>query len=414
MSPSPRTIEKWARIACLVPLTHFGSVVYGQNFSMQVANPDSLGLRSIIPGGESLGTGLGLTDGIKGAFDYGIAANTVYNSNLFITDKNEKSELSAVVAPYINYRSDPEGGAKFTLKANYSPVMRAYLHNSDLNGVDQSGNVVLRYDGSKTMIRAFGLYSQSTGADRLTGDFVTGTLFNGGVQGSYQVAPRTSLMGMWSTAMSSYDSSSSVGSDIYTTEIGAYWAATERFSFGPAIRYLVTESDNISTRDAWSLSMQAQYLVGERIRIMGSLGLEYAANSGGDEKSTLGLTGFLTARYAISERWSWMNEIRYATIPSPAETGYIVNNLLISSALSRNFLRATVEFGVDYNLSDYQSVDSVTTSLANENNLNAYLSYQRNLFSDRVWFNSKVSYAVNDGQTDWNQFQIMTGLTVTF
>jgi len=412
MFTSPRIFEKWAWIACLGPLTSLGPVANAQNFSLQVANSDPLGLRSIIPTDEALG--FGLTEGIKGAFKFGVAATSTYDTNFFITKTNEKSELSTTLMPYFNYRSDPEGGAKVSINANYTPLLRAYLHNSDLNGVDQTGDVSLRIEGGKTLIKAFALYTQVSGADRLTGTYTTGTLLNTGVQATYQVAPRTSLIGNWSAAMSDYDTKGSVGSDIYTTDVGAYWAYTERLSFGPAIRYLITDSDSIETRDALSFSLQAQYLLGERIRIMGSLGLEYAANSGGDEQSTLGPTGYLAARYEFNERWTWTNDIRYAMVPSPTQTGYIVNNLLVSTILNRNFLRDTVQFGIDYNLSLYKNVGTATGNVSDENNLSAFLGYQRNFFSDRMAFNTKLSYTVNDGGTSWSQIQLMAGLTVAF
>ncbi|MEO8615314.1 MAG: hypothetical protein ABI600_09250, partial [Luteolibacter sp.] len=296
----------------------------------------------------------------------------------------------------------------------YRPIVRAYLHNSDLNGVDQTGDVALRIEGSKTLIKAFARYTELSGTDRLSGTFVSGSLINLGVQGSYQIAPRTSLVGILSGAMSNYTTNSVVGSNIYTSEFGAYWAATERLSFGPALRYSITESDNISTRDSWALMMQAQYLVGERIRFMGSLGLEYAANSEGNQQSTLGLTGKLSASYAINERWSWSNDVDYVTVPSPTETGYVINNLAVTTALTRQLLRATADVGLEYNLSNYESVNTVSTNLANENNLSVYLGYERKLFAERVTFLSRVSYTLNNGQKDWSQLQISAGLAAAF
>ncbi len=412
MFTSPRNFEKWAWIACLGPLIYLAPVAHAQNFSLQVANPDPLGLRSVIPGTDDLD--FGLTNGIKGAFNCGIAANAEYNSNFFLSDKDEKSEFSTNLTPYLNYRSDPEGGAKVSLNASYSPMLRAYLHNSVLNGVDQTGDVSLMVQGTKTLIKSYAVYSQFSGADRLSGTFVTGTILNGGVQAAYQVAPRTSLTALWSAAMSDYDTAGSVGSNIYTAEIGGYWSYSERLSFGPSIRYIVADSANIETRDSWSVLVQSQYLLGERIRIAGSLGLEYASNSGGDQKSTVGPTGHLMARYEINPRWSWSNFINYAMVPSPTDAGYIVNNLSVSSSLDRNFTRGAAQFGLDYNLSNYESVGVVTTNRDNENNVNVFIGYQRRFFSDRLDFNSKVSYGVNDGATSWTQLVISTGLKVSF
>jgi hypothetical protein len=380
---------------------------------MQLTNPDPLGLRSIMP--DSKGSGGGLTDGFKGDFGYGIGLESIYVSNFFLDENDPESEVTTNISPWLSYNSDPEGGAVMVFGANYLPVYKAYLENSHLNGFENNADATLKAEGGKTLISAFTRYSEFSGTDRLGGGFVNGTLVHFGLQASYQIAPRTSIFGNWALATSDYDSGDSVGSDIYTTEIGASWSATERFSFGPVFRNIISESDNIGgSREAWALSVQAQYLVGERIHMRASLGLEYSQNSGEDSQSTVGLTGELEASYAINEKWVWANTIRYATVPSPSETGYVVNNLEIVSTLDRSLLRATLSFGIDYNLSEYESVGTVSEDLSAENNLNVFINYHRNLFSERIEFNTQIGYAVNDGETDWSQIQISAGISVSF
>ena len=409
----PRTHKKWLwPSGCLCSLIQMWSTADAQNFTMQVANPDPLGLGQMIPGGDKLE--LGLSEGIKGVFAYGIRVHSVYDSNFFLDEGNAQSEITTNFSPWLSYWSDPEGGAKFSFGVNYQPTCRIYQDNSNLNGIDQTGDISFRAEGAKTLITAYGKYSEVSGTDRLTGTFVTGTVVNTGVQGSYKIAPRTTLGGMWSVAMSDYGSSASVGSDIYNTQLGAYWAATERFSFGPSLRYSVAESDNIGSRDAWSLSVQAQYLVGEKTHIQGSIGVEYAQSSEDGEKSTVGLTGSLTASHEINAHWTVASSVLYATVPSPTETGYVINNLEISAGLNRNLLRATLGFGIDYNFSNYESVGAATADLDDENNLALFISYRRNLFSERVGFDSQIRYTVNDGKTNWSQIQLTAGLSVTF
>jgi hypothetical protein len=381
------------------------------NITTGVGGQDSLGLIGIVPSGE--GMDFNLTEGLKGGFVYGMGIDSVYDSNLFLTEDDTEGELSTNLSPRISYMSDPEGGAPIKLTANYTPVYRSYLENSDLNEFDQSGEVTLRAEGSKTVIAAYGRYSELSGTDRLTGQFVNGSLFTLGLQGSYQVAPRTSLSASWKAAMSDYGTSSIVGSDIYTSHIGGYWSATERFSFGPSIRYSTAESDLSGTRDAWAVFAQAKYKVGERIQIIGSLGLEHASNSR-EGDSTLGLTGDLAANYAISEKWMWGNAIQYVTVPSPTETNYVINNLSISTVLNRQLLRATLGFGLELNVSEYEGVGTVATNLGTEDNLSTFVSYRRKFFLDRVDFESQIRYSVNDGQEDWSQLQISAGLEVQF
>lgn len=410
--PSRTTKSKTAIVIAGMSCIQMWCSAAVESLTLRVADVDPLGLANVVLGGDALD--LGMENGIKGDFSYGLGVSSVYDSNFFLSEDDPESEFSANFSPWINYRSDPEGGARVSFTANYSPVMRAYMQNPDLKGTDQNGNVSMTVSGTKTVVSLYMAYNEVSGTDRLTGGFVNGSLLTTGIQGSYQIAPRTSLFASWTAATSEYGSDSIVGSDIYTAQIGGFWSATERFSFGPAIRYSVTESDNTGTRDAWALYMQARYRVGERIQIIGSLGLEHAKNSNDSENSTVGLTGGLTANYAINERWGWTNGIQYVTVPSPTESSYMINNLSISTALSRQLLRATVGMGLDLNISDYEEVGSVGTDLGTEHNLGAFISYQRELFSERLAFESKFRYAVNDGAVDWSQFQLSAGLIIQF
>lgn len=412
MFRTPRISNRKATIALLGICMPWWSTADAQNFTTQVGTPDTLSLMNLVPLGDTLSLGSG--PGLKGGFAYGLGVETVYDSNLFLAEDDPESELSTSLTPWFSYSTDPEGGAKFTFAANYLPAIRTYVNNHDLDTVDQSGDISIRMEGSKTVLTAYSRLSEISGTDRLTGQFVNGSLLNSGMTGSYQIAPRTSLNGSFTAAMSDYGSSSLVGADVYTAQFGGYWSATERFSYGPAIRYAVAKSDNTGTRDAWALYMQAQYKVGERIQIFGSLGFEYAKSSRDGENSTLGLTGNLNAYYVINALWGWKNTIQYVTVPSPTDTNYVVNNLLVSTGLDRNLVRATVSAGLDMNFSSYEGVGTVSTQLENETNLSTYLSYRRKFFLERLDFESKIRYSVNSGQVDWNQFQISAGLDVQF
>lgn len=384
-----------------------------QNFTMQVADPNPLGLGNFVPGGEDFD--LGLEGKVKGDFDYGLGVTTTYNSNFFLSETDEESEVFASILPWLSYNSDPEGGAIATLTANYNPAMRVYLENSDLNGFDQTGDAVLRLRGSKTDISFFGRYSELSGTDRLTGDFVEGSIVTGGIRAYRQIASRTSLNAGWSAAMSDYGSSVNEGAEVYTTYFGGMWESSPRLSFGSSIRYTVSESDIAGTRDAWALLMEARYRVGERIWLSASVGPEYSTNSGaGVDDSSLSLACSLSARYVINERWSWTSSINTATVPSPSETNYQVNEIAFSTALYRQLLRGAISAGLEFRLSDYQEVGAVTTPRDDEQYINTYLTYSRPLFSQRVFFDSTLRYGINDGLTDWSQFTLSAGLNVVF
>lgn len=388
----------------------------GQNFTTQVASPDPLGFYGVLPLGDGFGLGPGssaLGDGLKGGFIYGIEAKTIYDNNFFLTDGGEKSEVIGIASPRFSYTTDPEGGARYRLTANYAPDFRGYWHNSDLNGVDNSGDVTFRALGAKTELTAYLRYNELSGTDRLTGQFVNGSLFNTGLEGSYQVAPRTSVFASWALTSSDYQDSALVGADIYTTNVGAFWSATERFAFGPSVRYILAESDNTGNRDTWSLNFQARYKAGEYLQFLASIGVESASNSR-DSGNTTGLTGNLAAIYAVNERLVWRNALEYVTVPSPDQTNYVINNFSYSSSLERQLNRGTVGAGLDLNLSSYEGVGPVGASPEDEENISVFLNYRRKFFLDRFEFESELRYTENSGQTDWDQIRLTLGVEMQF
>lgn len=409
--PRPPRRNGWIAATAVVGLS-CGSA-FSQNFSMQVANSDPLGLGSFIPSGPVLG--LDLEGSIKGDLDYGLELDTVYNSNFFLTETNEESELSFFLTPWFRYFSDPEGGANFSVTANYDPIIRTYTDNSDLNDIDQSGDITFKFRGGKTEISVFGRYDELTGTDRLTGSFVDGSLFTGGFRAVRQIASRTSLIGGWSAGISDYADGANEGAEVYTGYFGAMWAASPRLSVGPTLRYTVSESDNIGSRDAWALLFDARYRVGEKIWLEASLGPEFAQTSGAtSDEDSLGITGNFTTRYLINSRWAWTNTIRSATVPAPSETNYLVNDISLTSALHRQYVRGILSGGIEYSFSEYEDVGAVAIARSNENTFGVFMQYRRPLFTDRVAFDGLIRYSFNEGLVDWDQLFVSAGFNVSF
>ena len=400
--------------SALAGLTTLCGSALAQDFTTQVGISDPLGLGSFIPKDSDLD--LGLSGGIKGQFGYVVEMDTNYNSNFFLSESNEKSELSTSLMPSVRYVSDPEGGANFSITADYKPVLRRYLHNDNLNGFDQNGELVLNFLGGKTFITLFSNYRELSGTDRLTGDFVEGSLITTGFRGARQIAPRTSINAGWSAAISDFTGNTNQGAEIYTGYFGGLWDATERISIGPTLRYTLSESENIASRDAWALLLESRYKLGERIWFSASLGPEYAtdSSSSSSEGGSLGLAGELTAKYVISDLWTWMGSFRSVTVPSPNETNYVINDFLFSTSIQRQLLRATVSGGMEYRTSQYEDVGTVLANRGDENNFTVFAAYSRPVFSERVRMDTMVRYSFNEGLTDWTQVMLYLGLETRF
>jgi hypothetical protein len=179
------------------------------------------------------------------------------------------------------------------------------------------------------------------------------------------------------------------------------------------MRYSRSESDNTGSRDSWALLGELRYRVGERIWLSASLGPQFSSNSDSDDNS-VSVSGDISSRYVINERWSWISSLRTATVPSPRDQGYIVNNYGLSTSLEHQLLRATVTGGIEFNFSEYEAVGTTLAARDNEENLSLFLTYSRSLFSDRISANSSVRYATNSGNTGWSQWLVSLGLSVPF
>lgn len=407
--------SKQAAFAAIASCFPLWNSAHAQDFTTRVGEsiPFNLGGPLSLDDSSLLGWTLSLEDGIKGGFYYDLGIGSTYDSNFRLEEENTEDEFITLITPRIRYTTDPEGGAPVTVSASYLPVYRSYLENSDLNGLDQSADVSIRAVGAKTVVAATLRYSEVSATDRLTRSFVTGSLLNLGITGTYQIAPRTLISANTTFAMSDYSGSSATGFDIYSARLGALWAASERLNIGPSIRYSISKSDNSENLEAWAAFAEMQYRAGERIRIVASLGVERTSI---DDwcSCAIGATGGLSASYKINERWFWKNSVRYVTVPSPTETDYVINNLGMSTSLTRELLRASVSFGIDLNISEYEQIDEQQDDIDSENNLAAFISYNRQLFTERLDFQSTLRYAVNDGGVDWNQLQLSVGLLLKF
>lgn len=411
MFAPPRYTSRNAVIHAAWVFAHAVCISSAQNFTARTASLDPFGVNGPLPFGGALE---GFTSGaVKGGFSAGLGLQSAYDSNFFLTEDNPESEMLLSLSPSFYYTSDPEGGARAMISASYQPVANAYLRNSDLNGIDQSGSISMILSGSRTIISAYAAYTQESGADRLASGFFTGSALGVGLRGSYQLAPRTSVFGSWSTSSTDYSDGSAEGFDGYSANVGGFWSATELFSIGPSISYSTTDSELTGARDSWGLAVQASYKAAERIQLAASLGTQYSENSRESENGGFNLTGSLSASYQINELWSWSASIQSGVVPSPTQTNFVINNWSFSSSLSRQLVIGSAALGLSLDSSNFESVGPTTDSQDSETFVSTFLSYQRPLFNDRVTFSTLIRYALNNGANEWSQIQLSVGLTTS-
>lgn len=397
-----------------------------QNFTASSANLDPFGVNGPLPFGEIPDFGGDL--GLKGGFAYGIGVSSAYNSNVLLSEDDPESDVFLSVSPTVGYTSDPEGGAKMVILANYSPSASASLNNPDFSSFDQRAGVSMIVSGSRTTLSAFAGIYQDSGADSLAASqgFFTGTATSLGLRGDYQLAPRTSLNAGVSSSIVDYGDSegnsgsgggSAIGFGGYSISVGASWAATERLSFGPGLGYSRSNSDDGDDFSTWNFSMVGRYEMSERIQLSASMGVQYSDYAQDGESGGLSPAGSLKATYEINELWSWRSSVRSGLTPSPTDGNYVINGWSISSRLDRQLLIGSAGIGVNLGFSNFDQrrpTASLSETQDSQQNLGFSLNYSRPLFTDRLEFNSSLRYTVNYGDIEWSQFRLGAGLNMSF
>ena len=348
---------------------------------------------------------------IKGGMNLALQVGAIYDSNFFLDESNGESETSFYASPLIEYISDPEGGAKSSFAVSYRPSFTAYNENSEYNDVDHVGEVRWTIRGSKTELTLYSRYDELSGTDRLSGEFVNGSLFTGGMRLERRLASRTIGYLGASSAISDYSQSDLQGAQVDSVFLGGLWEATSRTAYGSTVRYSQITGDGVPDIDAWALLLEARYMVSDRINVSASIGPEYAKDGDADR---LGVTGFLKGTYNFAERWSWINSIRHALVPTSTSSNQLVDDLVVSTTLQRSLERGSIGGGLEYRYSEFVNIGRDADLRNDEQNAAFVLSWSRPLFTDRLALDTSARYAFNSGRSDWEQFLFALALRSSF
>jgi hypothetical protein len=348
---------------------------------------------------------------IKGGMNLALQVGATYDSNFFLDETNGESETSFYASPLIEYISDPEGGAKSSFTVSYRPSFIAYNENSEYNDVDHVGEVRWTIRGSRTELTLYSRYDELSGTDRLSGEFVNGSLFTGGMRLERRLASRTIGYLGASSAISDYSQSDLQGAQVDSVFLGGLWEATSRTAYGSTIRYSHISGDGVPDVDAWALLLEARHMVSDRINLSASVGPEYAQDGDADR---LGVTGFLRATYNFAERWAWINSIRHALVPTSTSSNQLVDDLVVSTTLQRSLERGSIGGGLEYRYSEFVNIGRDADLRNDEQNAAFVLSWSRPLFTDRLALDTSARYAFNSGRSDWEQFLFALALRSSF
>jgi len=414
MISSPNSVRVLAATVLLGGGWLWGGRAAGQDFSLRVAEADWLFRDGIWA--EGLGGVLDPSLGgvVKGQVGVSLSASAAYDSNFNLgAEGGEEDDVMFSLSPALVYTSDPEGGAQWVAQGYYAPSYQTYLERSELGRVNHSGGMSLETSGARTTVSGFLNLAQGSGADRLTDSYAESTIVTTGVAASYELAPRTAVIGRVSYGTSDY-ATDQQGSERYALQLGASWAATELLKIGPALRYSRVVSAGTGTRTALGALVHVSYVASERIDLSTSFGFESVENSRSSGTSEVKATGDLRLSYAIDERWSARAAIRYANVPSPEARNYLVNDLSIQGSLTRTLLYGSLSAGASYGHEENQVVGPVSSELRGEDFISAFVSYQRPVFNERAGFFTALNYSRSEGNREWSRWLLSTGVSIQF
>jgi hypothetical protein len=378
----------------------------------QLATSTNLGLTGVST--DRLRTGPPIAPLIKGAFSSVISLTSIYDSNFFLDENQPRDEFTTMLSPQIHYSSDPEGGAPLTIVADYEANARFYSDNSNFDGINHRGGVMAKAEGSKSTITAEAQYNSTSATDSLTRTFVTTSLTSLRLLGSYQVAPKTSFYAGLSNDSSTYDAPGFTAYQTMNTQTGFFWSANERFSMGPSINYSSARSDNTGNHEIGTVSIQSRYKFAESVQILASIGINQALSEAESNNHQAGLTGHLAAYCQINPLWTWESSIQHVTTPSATQTDYLVNDFALSTKIMRNFSTSTASLGLLFDLQSYEALADVNKKLLDDSRSEIIIGYQKIICNGRSKINSTARYALNSGNTGWEQLQLTAKISVNF
>ena len=388
------------------------SIADAATLNSQLATSTNLGLIGMST--ERWGHGPSTASLIKGEISSAISLTSIYDSNFLLDEHHPSDEFTTMLSPKIHYGSDPEGGAPITIAADYEANVRFHSENSDLDGVNHGGGFMAKIKGSKSTITTEARYHSTSATDSLTGTFVTTGLTSLRLLGFYQVAPKTSLYAGLSHDASTYDAPGFVAYQTMNAQTGFFWSADERFSMGPSFNYSTMRSDGTESHDIGTVSIQSRYKLAETVQILASIGRNQANTEEEFNGHRYGLTGHLAAYCQVNPLWTWESAIQHVTTPSATQTNYLVKDLSLTTSIIRNFTASTASLGVLVELQGYEHLANVTNTLVDDSRSEIIIGYQKRILNGRSEIKSNARYALNRGNSRWEQLQLMAEISIIF
>lgn len=401
-----------------------------------------------------------LPGGLDGKYDgegfvFGLGLSGVYDSNLYLSESDEIDDFSLLLSPSVRYSSAPPGGALWILNASYAPVIRRYLDQDDLDGLDHAAQVALGYDGPVTRFSTNAGYSRAQQANRFIGGQTETE------QHSLAFSAGHILSGLTSLAMDFSHSTSETtgfsGSEVETTvaSVSVLWDATPLVKVGPTMRFSQRTSGSLGDSESIGLLATVDYALTGVTKLGASAGLEtvsatrdgdsgtsftggislsyrppdlpWSASAelayGGVRQASAGsryggggdspISGSVSVSYTIGQFWVVAAGLRYESFPSPGGEAYSINDFSGTFSVARELGTGSVKGSLSVGESEFEGVDGAPER-ENQDNMEVSLAHQTQVLDERASLQTALSYSENGGDRDYSRWQLTMGLRYEF
>ncbi len=294
---------------------------------------------------------------ILDGWSFGLGTALVYdsNSNPGPTGSDDDGDFIWSVTTSAAYRTK---GTEWFMGVRGAVDHSLYFDNSDLGGLGYNGGLDFGYNGGPLAVLGTFGYSFDRGVNRLYGGYLESHRFNAGLSAAYQWSAKTSLNARLGHSWTDPEESGFGKTETTSFDIAALWRATPLLSIGPGFAWSMNSGDSQLDRYAYGPIVRAQYKLGAKLAMDGTVGLEFVDYSGGGGTDT-SFTAGLGVSYQASPLWGMNFGLYRGTTADGSVAGAYRESLSARLGYNRRIRRATLNLGMGYEINNTKYPDGL-------------------------------------------------------
>lgn len=299
--------------------------------------------------------------------------------------------------------------SELSAKAGYNE----YLDGGQYSGGNYSFAGSTAYDGGRWDLVARFRHAYADGVNRYYAASVSQMSYGAGMEGSYELSPKTSLRVSWDSSWSVPDGGFGA-TENHVSSISALWRYSPRLRFGPGVALKSASGDIQERRDSVGPMMTVAYDLSRKISIQGTLGIDVTRYEyGGDDAF---VSSRISAEYELNRLWSFNTSFIRSAEADGSLAGGFRETTGIRFGVNRKIRRVTAALGLGYEHSDYLGSDG-ESARDDVDYVTGDLSLSFPLWADHatgmVFLRNQQSGS-DDLSRDWDAIQTGLSLSLTF